>query len=69
MSSLLSIEKVLSDDVDADVFADHTEKVQRFILQGLLGDSADLLIAAVIESVNKVSNNSCIFTVDCRTSY
>ena len=69
MSSLLSIVKVLLDLVDAEVFANHTEKVQHYILHGHLGDSADSLIAAVIESVNRVSNNSCICTVDCRTSY
>ena len=62
MSSLLSLEEVLSDWEDADNFIIINESVRRAALLSYLGDNA-ALVDAVIYSIHKVSlhsNNSCI---------
>ena len=61
MSSLLSLEGLLSELAEPEIFIKGTKKFQLIGLQGLLDD--DTLIDAIYESICKVSlhsNNSCI---------
>ena len=50
-----SLEKLLSDTEDADIFAQNSERTQRFVLNGLLGEGSSDLVEAIIQSIKLVS--------------
>ena len=79
MHSLIgSLEKLLSDSEDADLFAHISETNQRFILNGLLGEGRSELVESIIQSVKLVSQKrtgqalcveySSIFMIICSHS-
>ena len=56
MHSLIgSLEQLLSDTEDADTFAHTSDRTQRLILNGVLGEGRPELVEAIIQSVKLVS--------------
>lgn len=56
MHSLIgSLEQLLSDTEDADIFTYNSERTQRLILNGLLGEGRSELVNSIIQSVKLVS--------------
>ena len=51
---LTSVAQLLSEEVAADVFSQLSDRAQRFILTGLLGDDSTALVAAILQSVKQV---------------
>lgn len=54
-SSIGSLEQLLSDTEDADIFAYNSERTQRLILNDLLGEGRSELVNSIIQSVKLVS--------------
>ena len=50
-----SLETLLSGEVDADIFSQNKERMQRLLLIDLLGDNSTPLIDSVIASVKQVN--------------
>lgn len=56
MHSLIgSLEKLLSNTEDADIFAHNCEMIQRIVLNSLLGEGRPELVDSIIQSIKQVS--------------
>ena len=55
---LLSLERILGSEIDADIFLQTPVSAQEYMLRGFLGEASDL-IPLIIESIQQVSQ-TCV---------